>query len=97
VFGWRWLQWLGVLCYGLYVFNGPLGWLFGRYFPVNTLPAIGGSYLPAQTVILALAITVNIMIAWLSWHLYEKHFNAMRDWQLRPVNRRRVSDQNAAD
>ena len=78
MFGWKWLQWLGGLCYGLYVFNGPLGHLMGKYLPVTTFPPLFGSYLPAQMITLAVGLSINILVAWVVWHGFEKHFNNLK-------------------
>ena len=78
IFGWKWLQWLGGLCYGLYVFNGPLGHLLGKLLPVSTFPTVFGSYLPAQIITLTIGIGLNILVAWVVWHAFEKHFNNLK-------------------
>jgi peptidoglycan/LPS O-acetylase OafA/YrhL len=78
IFGWKWLQWLGGLCYGLYVFNGPLGHILGKLLPVSTFPAVFGSYLPAQIITLTIGIGLNIAVAWVVWHGFEKYFNNLK-------------------
>jgi peptidoglycan/LPS O-acetylase OafA/YrhL len=78
IFGWKWLQGLGFLCYGLYVFNGPLGHFMGKLIPVMSLPSFAGSYLPAQGLALVAGLAVNVAIAWVVWHTFEKRFNSLK-------------------
>lgn len=78
--GWagsRHLQSLGKLCYGLYVFNGPLGHLAGLV-PAAWFRPVFGSVLPAQALLVAVGLTINIGLALLSWHLLEKRCLALR-------------------
>jgi len=37
-----------------------------------------GSHLPAQAVLILAAISVSYVVAFLSWHCYEKHFLSLK-------------------
>jgi hypothetical protein len=64
----------GKYSYGIYVIHSiclPLfHWLFNPVALSRTL----GSPLLAQTIFYVLSITASFLIAFASWHLYEKHF-----------------------
>jgi peptidoglycan/LPS O-acetylase OafA/YrhL len=78
--GWtgsRQLQFLGRYCYGLYVFNGPLAHLLGL-IPAAWFRPVFGYLLPAQLLLVAVGLALNIGFALLSWHLLEKRCLALR-------------------
>jgi peptidoglycan/LPS O-acetylase OafA/YrhL len=70
----RWLRFLGKYSYAMYVFQNPLKPAFDRLFPVGQLAAATGSALAGSLLYLVLATGATVAVAWLSWHLYEKHF-----------------------
>jgi peptidoglycan/LPS O-acetylase OafA/YrhL len=75
VFGHRGLKFFGKYSYGLYVLHIQILYVLFRpldYF--GGLSAVGGSYLPAGLLFAVLATACAVTAAWLSWHLYEKHF-----------------------
>jgi peptidoglycan/LPS O-acetylase OafA/YrhL len=68
------LTFFGKYSYGLYVFHYALRPLCGRLFPADELSALLGSRLLGVMVHAALAVALSMAVAWLSWHLFEKHF-----------------------
>ena len=66
---------LGKYSYALYVFHFPLAIVFERVgLTILGFPRIGGSSVPGAIVFTLVAISVSLLIALLSWNLYEKHF-----------------------
>lgn len=72
---------LGKYSYALYLFHLPLramirDWVYppGKYFTVF------GSPLPGQILFHVLSLTLSLAVAWLSWHLYEKHFLKLKKY-----------------
>jgi peptidoglycan/LPS O-acetylase OafA/YrhL len=74
----RLLRFFGKYAYGLYVFHFPLHILFKRWLPFELLREHAGSAELAMLVHGASVGAVSVVVAWLSWHLYEKHFLALR-------------------
>jgi peptidoglycan/LPS O-acetylase OafA/YrhL len=65
----------GKYSYALYLFHGHINRLFEKIgFNPGAGPVIAGSMLPWQMVYLAASISASFAVAYLSWHLYEKHF-----------------------
>ncbi len=83
----RILRCFGQYSYGIYVFHALFSvhaWAGARYVTlqwvllVSHLPATLFSILAAPLVLgllqFAILTTLSVAMAWLSWHLYEKHF-----------------------
>jgi peptidoglycan/LPS O-acetylase OafA/YrhL len=71
----RVLQFFGRYSYGLYVWHFLLAPTFGHYFSVNILiDRVFGHYWPARICYVFFCFTASIAVAWVSWHLFEKHF-----------------------
>ncbi len=69
------LRIFGKYSYALYLFHGHMNRLFEKLgFNPNRGLIIGGSVLPWQMVYLAASFAASLAVAYLSWHLYEKHF-----------------------
>jgi peptidoglycan/LPS O-acetylase OafA/YrhL len=68
------LRWFGTYSYAMYVFHVALMPLYQRIFPLAKLStALNSTYLGVGAyVVLSIAGTTSA--AYLSWHLYEKHF-----------------------
>jgi peptidoglycan/LPS O-acetylase OafA/YrhL len=73
------LRSFGKYSYGIYVFHWPL-LLFASplYAAVAVLPLVYGSFVLRQIAFFSVATAVSVGVAWLSWHLYEQHFLALK-------------------
>jgi peptidoglycan/LPS O-acetylase OafA/YrhL len=74
-FNHRILVFFGIYSYGIYVIHHPLI-LFARDagFSVRIVPTVLGSYLPGQLLVHLAATSVCVVMALLSYHLYEEPF-----------------------
>lgn len=69
------LKMLGRYSYGLYIVHWPIAtWLAWHIRIHAILPKFPGSPLLSELLFAALAFTLSMTAAWLSWHLYEKQF-----------------------
>lgn len=68
------LSFFGRYSYGIYVFHHPILFLTAGIVPLGLIPSVLGSQLLRQLVFLAIATSVSVIIAFLSWHLFEKRF-----------------------
>jgi peptidoglycan/LPS O-acetylase OafA/YrhL len=68
------LKILGKYSYGLYVFHYALRPVCRWLFPASHLSAWTGTRLGGLLLHATLAIALSLALAWLSWHLCEKHF-----------------------
>jgi peptidoglycan/LPS O-acetylase OafA/YrhL/glycosyltransferase involved in cell wall biosynthesis len=74
------LRFVGRLAYGLYVFHYLLMPLFQSYFsPEVLVREVFGHYWPSRFASMGLSIAASIAVAWVSWHVLEKHFLALKD------------------
>jgi len=85
VFASRWLQFFGVYSYGLYLFHLPVRAILAIrvYGPAYRAPphrffATHGTEILGQLLFYPLALAVIVPVAWLSYHLYEKRFLALK-------------------
>ena len=69
-----WLRALGKYSYGIYVFHYPLLIVVAGHYGFAEVPELWGSEIPAQLLLTTAVGLVSFGAAWLSWHLYEKHF-----------------------
>jgi peptidoglycan/LPS O-acetylase OafA/YrhL len=74
VMGGRVLRFFGKYSYALYVYNRLLMLPVKRLAPADRLSAWLGAPLLGSLAHTAIGIGVTVVVAWLSWHLYEKHF-----------------------
>ena len=66
---------LGKYSYALYVFHLPLAFALNRFgFGVQSFPRIADSEIPGAIAFTVICMTGSLLIALLSWNLYEKHF-----------------------
>jgi peptidoglycan/LPS O-acetylase OafA/YrhL len=73
------LRFFGKDSYGLYVFHWPLLIFAGPlYGAVAVLPLVAGSSVLRQVAFFLGATTMSVAVAWLSWHLYEQRFLALK-------------------
>jgi len=68
------VQFLGKYSYGLYVLHLALEPIFTRLFGPSKLTTLFHHYWPARLTFIFLSISTSILLAYLSWHLYEKQF-----------------------
>jgi len=68
------LRFFGKYSYGLYVVHTNINDVFQRFVPVGPLAERVGSVSLATIIFAGIASCLAVALAWLSWHLYEKHF-----------------------
>jgi peptidoglycan/LPS O-acetylase OafA/YrhL len=74
------LRALGKYSYSLYVFHQPVALLLVSVgISAAAAPAVWGSALPGELAYAAIAGTISLIAAMLSWHLFEKHFLKLKD------------------
>jgi peptidoglycan/LPS O-acetylase OafA/YrhL len=67
------LRTFGKYSYALYLFHVPVRrWIRDTYFPVAAFQTWMGSPLPGQLLFYVVATAPAFLLAWASWHLYEK-------------------------
>jgi len=71
---------LGKYSYGMYVIHNICLPLFQWLFKPMTLAITLGSALVAQIIFYLLSIAASFIIAFTSWHLYEKHFIELKNF-----------------
>lgn len=77
----NWLRFLGKYSYGIYVIHSFIHHAMMDAYPIGRIkPMVGGSYWLAYGVYLAVATSLSIGLALLSWHLYEKHFLKLKKY-----------------
>ena len=92
------LRTLGKFSFALYLFHGHMNRLFAKLgFDPESGVVIGGSVLPWQMLYLAVSISFSLICAYLSWHLFEKHFLKLKAFF--PVPKRPLAEpsQSSAD
>jgi peptidoglycan/LPS O-acetylase OafA/YrhL len=81
----RTLRFFGKYSYALYVFHPLLVPSLRRWIPADVLATRIGA-LPALLFHLSACLAMSLGIAWLSWHVYEKHFLKLkRFFEYRPL------------
>jgi peptidoglycan/LPS O-acetylase OafA/YrhL len=92
------LRTLGKYSYALYLLNMPLRAVIrDLVYPTSKFVTFHGARTPGQLLFYLLAFPVVFSGAWLSWHLYEKHFLALkRFFPSRPDLRNQLQAQRSA-
>jgi peptidoglycan/LPS O-acetylase OafA/YrhL len=72
------LRALGLYSYALYVFHFPIAILIQKKL-FSELPRTTGSALMPELRYIVVAGGMSFAAAWLSWHLFEKHFLKLKD------------------
>jgi peptidoglycan/LPS O-acetylase OafA/YrhL len=71
----RVLRFFGKYSYGMYVLHLPVIVAFeGLSVTIATFPLVGGSRVPAAIAFTIVGLCTTTLLAFLSWHLYEKQF-----------------------
>ena len=68
------LRLFGKLSYAMYLFNQPVKYALLRYVYGFPDPTQEFTSVPTQLVFFVFATTITVVAAWMSWHLFEKHF-----------------------
>jgi peptidoglycan/LPS O-acetylase OafA/YrhL len=68
------LSFFGKYSYGLYVVHPNVRDVLQHLFPIRSIAVWVNAPALAAVVFVGLAFSVSVALAWLSWHLYEKHF-----------------------
>jgi peptidoglycan/LPS O-acetylase OafA/YrhL len=74
-----WITWLGKYSYGIYVFHWIVLQLFVFKYE-NLLLSEGFNPTSAYFAIRLIAIAAILVISYLSYHLYEKHFLSLKKY-----------------
>ncbi len=74
------LRWLGKYSYGIYVYGNLLIAACAPYVTAPGLADALGSAYAGQLVYAVLLGTTTVVMAVMSWHLYEKHFLKLKHW-----------------
>jgi len=74
----RWLRTLGKYSYGLYVYHGLLAWHMYELGVAQRLEAILGSSSRALAAYAALGVSISLLVAALSYELFERRFLALK-------------------
>jgi peptidoglycan/LPS O-acetylase OafA/YrhL len=74
------MRMFGRYSYAIYLFNQPVKYLLRDFvFNPNVNFVVLGSRVPAQLGFFVIATIITLALAWLSWHLFEKHFLKLKD------------------
>lgn len=77
----NWLRFLGKYSYGIYVIHSFVHhWMMHEYPIGRVRTMVGGSFWLAYGAYFVVATVVSILLAMLSWHLYEKHFLKLKKY-----------------
>lgn len=70
---------VGQVSYGMYLFHLPIIYALSAYgFRPDAMPKVAGMWLPAQLVFTLVVLAVTYLVAFLSWHAFEKHLVVLK-------------------
>jgi peptidoglycan/LPS O-acetylase OafA/YrhL len=75
----RTLRWFGFYAYALYVFHPFVQHAQESTWRDSYVPRVAGSFLPGRLAFVVPATATSCVVAWLSWHAYEKHWLRLKD------------------
>jgi peptidoglycan/LPS O-acetylase OafA/YrhL len=79
--GASWLRTFGVYSYALYMLHNPIMVVVrDMIYGPEQFPTLLGSPLPGQLLFYVVATAPALAAAWLSWHLFEKHFLKLKKY-----------------
>jgi peptidoglycan/LPS O-acetylase OafA/YrhL len=78
VFEGRTLRFFGRYSYGIYLFHHPMRRIFEKLAPPARLAAVMHSAVAASLVFMVVGIVLATAVAWVSYHLVEKRFLALK-------------------
>lgn len=79
-FSQKWLIFFGKYSYGLYVFHYMMLPIFDRYFSAQRLESLlFGRFIAGMAARMIICTGISLVVALLSWHLFEKHFLKFKD------------------
>jgi peptidoglycan/LPS O-acetylase OafA/YrhL len=78
LFGSSWLRFFGKYSYGMYIFQYPLIPILAPILSVELLSTALGSGWVARVVYIVLMTSITTLVAFTSWHLYERHFLSLK-------------------
>jgi peptidoglycan/LPS O-acetylase OafA/YrhL len=92
-----WLRWMGRYSYAMYVVHMPLVAAAERLdFTWRSFPAAGGSALPGYLGYVVVLGVASMGLAFVSWHVLEKHCLALRRFFPRPAIARQLGPDEPA-
>jgi peptidoglycan/LPS O-acetylase OafA/YrhL len=90
--GSSWMRAFGKYSYGIYLFHLPIrAFVRDVMYTPTQFATLFGSPLPGQVLFYGIAGGLAFVAAWLSWHLYESHWLALKKYVAYAVPRSRIT------
>ena len=87
-----WMRAFGKYSYGIYLFHLPIrAFVRDVMYTPTQFATLFGSPLPGQVLFYGIAGGLAFVAAWLSWHLYESHWLALKKYVAYAVPRSRIT------
>jgi peptidoglycan/LPS O-acetylase OafA/YrhL len=81
VFDLSWLRWFGRRSYSIYLVNSPLIYILNRFvFDPDAATNPAHAVLPRIALFFALTMIACVLVATVSWHLFEKHWLGLKSF-----------------